>query len=76
MYWRKKHLKYQDKEFIAKVKGVSNSYEQLLNFDSLLVDGNYIDAYESKNVAVIGRGVAYFLSMNLGNIFDQLHVYA
>ena len=68
-------LKYQDKEFIAKVKGVSNSYEQLLNFDSLLVDGSYIDAYESKNVAVIGRGVAYFLSMNLGNIFDQLHVY-
>ena len=46
-------LKYQDKEFIAKVKGVSNSYEQLLNFDSLLVDGNYINSYESKNVARI-----------------------
>ena len=55
-------LKYQDKEFIAKVKGVSNSYEQLLNFDSLLVDGNYIDAYESKNVAVIGRGCVLFIN--------------
>ena len=68
-------LKYQEKEFIVKVKGVSNSYEKLLNFDSLLVDGTYINSYESNNVAVIGRGVAYFLSMNLGSIFDQLHIY-
>ena len=68
-------LRHQEKEFIATVKGVSASYEQLINFDSVLVDGTYIDSYKSNNVAVIGRGVAYYLSMGLGTIFEQLQVY-
>ena len=69
-------LKYQEKEFIATVKGVSPSYKQLANFDSILVDGSYIDSYENKNVAVVGRGVAYYLSMGLGTMFEQLQVFA
>jgi len=69
-------LKYQEKEFITIVKGVSPSYQQLTNFDSLLVDGNYINAYENNNVAVVGRGVAYYLSMGLGTMFEQLQVFA
>ena len=69
-------LKYQQKEFIATVKGVSSSYKELAKFDSLLVAGSYIDSYENNNVAVVGRGVAYHLSMGLGAIFDQLQVYA
>lgn len=68
-------LRYQEQEFIATVKGVSNSYKDLTNFDNLLVDGNYIDAYTNNNVAVIGRGVAYYLSMGIGNMFDQLQIY-
>lgn len=68
-------LKYQEKEFIATVKGVSSSYKQLMNFDSLLVDGSYIDAYENNNVAVVGRGVAYYLSMGMGTMFEQLQIY-
>lgn len=68
-------LKYQDKEFIATVKGVSSSYKSLVSFDSLLVEGNYIDGYENNNVAVIGSGVAYYLSMGLGNVFDPLQVF-
>lgn len=69
-------LKYQEKEFIAIVKGVSSSYKDLTNFDSLLIDGSYIDSYENNNVAVIGRGVAYHLSLGIGSMFDQLHVFA
>jgi len=68
-------LKYQDKEFIANVKGVSPSYQNIVIFDSLLVEGNYIDGYDNNNVAVIGSGVAYYLSMGLGAIFDQLQVF-
>ena len=69
-------LKYQEKEFIAIVKGVSSSYKDLTNFDSLLIDGSYIDSYENNNVAVIGRGVAYHLSLAIGSMFEQLHVFA
>ena len=68
-------LRYQEKEFIATVKGVSENYKELSGFDSLLVDGSYIDAYENDNVAVVGRGVAYYLSIGLGTIFEQLHIY-
>lgn len=69
-------LKYQEKEFIATVKGVSSCYKKLTNFDSLLVEGDYIDAYENNNVTVVGRGVAYYLSMGLGTMFQQLQVFA
>ncbi|MDC0204397.1 ABC transporter permease [Flavobacteriales bacterium] len=68
-------LKYQEKEFIAIVKGVSENYQKLTNFDSLLIDGNYITEYGHKNVAVIGAGIAYYLSMGLGAMFDHLQVF-
>ena len=68
-------LKYQEKEYIATAKGVSEEYLKLTNFNSLLVDGEYINGFESNNVAVIGRGVAYYLSMGIGSIFEQLSVF-
>jgi len=68
-------LKYQEKEYIATAKGVSEEYLQLTNFDSLLVDGEYINGFESNNVAVVGRGVAYYLSMGIGSMFEQLQVF-
>tara|TARA_X000000368_G_scaffold98739_1_gene76014 strand:- start:338 stop:1552 length:1215 start_codon:yes stop_codon:yes gene_type:complete len=68
-------LKYQEKEYIATAKGVSEEYLQMTNFDSLLIDGEYINGFESNNVAVVGRGVAYYLSMGVGSIFEQLNVF-
>jgi lipoprotein-releasing system permease protein len=68
-------LKYQEKEYIATVKGVDENYLTLTNFDSLLVDGEYLNKYENTNIAIVGRGVAYYLSMGVGNMFEQLQVY-
>lgn len=68
-------LKYQEKEYIAIVKGVDENYLTLTNFDSLLVDGEYLNKYENTNVAIVGRGVAYYLSMGVGNMFEQLQLY-
>ena len=68
-------LKYQEKEFIATVKGVSETYQKLTSFDSLLVVGEYINSYENNNVAVVGSGVAYHLSIGLGTMFEQLQVF-
>jgi len=68
-------LKYQEKEYIATAKGVSEAYLKLTNFDSLLIDGEYINGFESNNVAVVGRGVAYYLSMGVGSMFEQLQVF-
>ena len=68
-------LKYNEKEFIATVKGVSPSYKKLTNFNDLLINGSYIDSFESSNIAVVGQGVAYYLSMGLSNILDNLQVF-
>ena len=48
---------------------------KLTSFDSLLFEGNYINDYENDNVAVIGRGVAYYLSIGLNNMFEQLQIF-
>lgn len=68
-------LKYNQKEFIATAKGVSNSYRNLTNFDDLLVNGSYIDTTKNTNTSVIGQGVAFYLSMGFGNILDHLKIF-
>ena len=68
-------LKYNNQEFIATVKGVSNNYYNIINVDSILIDGDYINNYKNNNVALIGSGIAYYLSMGLGGVFDQLQVF-
>ena len=68
-------LKHQEKEYIAIAKGVGEEYLQMTNFDSLLIDGEYFNAFQSNNVAVVGRGVAYYLSMVIGSVFEQLNIF-
>lgn len=68
-------LRYQDKEYIATLKGVDAQFKAVNAVDSMLVSGNYLDVYDAPNTAVVGQGVAYYLSMSVGNVFDQLQVY-
>ncbi len=68
-------LRYQDNEYIATLKGVDNNFKSINSIDSLLIAGDYLDSYTSTNTAIVGQGIAYHLSMNIGNIFDQLQLY-
>ena len=68
-------LRYQDKEYIATIKGVDDKFKTITTLDSMLINGEYMDYYTAKNTAVVGQGVAYYLSMSVGNVFDQLQVY-
>ena len=68
-------VEYNSKQYIAVIKGVDENYRELTNFDSLIVDGGYIDDFKSNNVAMVGRGIAYYLSMHIGSVFDNLKVY-
>ena len=68
-------LRYQDKEYIATLKGVDSNFKEINAVDSKLISGEYLDIYEAQNTAVVGQGVAYYLSMSVGNIFDQLQIY-
>lgn len=68
-------VEYNSKQYIAVLKGVDENYRELTNFDSLIVDGGYLDDFKSNNVAMVGRGIAYYLSMHIGSVFDNLRVY-
>ena len=68
-------LKYEDKEYIATLKGVDANYKKLNRVDSMLVVGDYFEDYESNHTAIVGQGVAYYLSMGVGDIMNPLHVF-
>ena len=68
-------VEYNKKQYLATIKGVDTNYNKLTNFDSILVNGDYIDNFQKTNVAVVGRGVAYYLSMNIGSLFENMTIY-
>lgn len=68
-------VEYNKKQYLATLKGVDTNYNKLTNFDSILVNGDYIDNFQKTNVAVVGRGVAYYLSMNIGSFFENMTIY-
>lgn len=68
-------LKYEDKEYIATLKGVDANYKKLNNVDSMLVAGDYFEGYESNHTAIVGQGVAYYLSMGVGDMMNPLQVF-
>lgn len=58
-------LKYEDKYHPAIIKGVSDGYERITGIDSMIVEGEFVLKNGKNNFAVIGQGVAYFLSVGL-----------
>jgi lipoprotein-releasing system permease protein len=68
-------LKYEDKEYIAKLKGVDAHFKKLNSVDSMLVVGDYFEGYKANNTAIVGQGVAYYLSMGVGDMMNPLQVF-
>ncbi|MFV0249086.1 MAG: ABC transporter permease [Tenacibaculum sp.] len=66
-------LKYLDKNHIAYIKGVDQSYNQVVKIDSALNIGTWLDkAY--KNTAVIGAGISYKLSLGAFNFSRPMQI--
>ena len=68
-------MKNGDHEFIASIKGVGEDFNKMTNLDSIIVEGENFNNYGNKNVAVLGQGVAYHLSMGVGNMFNRLKIF-
>lgn len=58
-------LKYDEKQYIARLKGVNENFINTTGIDSMIVDGDFILEKNNISYAVIGRGVAYFLEIGL-----------
>ncbi len=68
-------FKYRDNQYIAKIKGVSESYVTLSGIDTMLIDGSSVLQEGTSNFAIVGSGVAWYLGINIRSITDLLNVY-
>jgi len=68
-------FKYADKQYIARIKGVSENYPRVSHLDSIIIDGTLTLQEGDANFAIVGAGVAWYLNININNIRDLLSVY-
>lgn len=68
------YLSYKGKSHIASVKGVENHYNKVVDIDSTLNVGTWLDK-EYKNTAVIGYGISHKLSLGILNFGEALEIF-
>jgi len=68
-------LMYGDRQYFATIKGVPSNYFLVAGLDSsFITNGKFILEADHIPFAVVGQGVAYFLSVGL-NFSDPIHIY-
>lgn len=66
-------LKLDDKQCVATIKGVSEGFQQMSSFDSLIHEGTFdLD----KNSIVFGKGISYRLQSGPNDVFTPISIYA
>jgi len=68
-------VRYRDKQYIIKLKGVSEGYEKTTGLDTMIVDGTFMLQNGDTDFAVVGGGIAYNLGLQTGNFFNQIEIY-
>lgn len=66
-------LKFNDKQCIATIKGVSEDFEKMNSFDSIVREGEF---NLSQNNIVIGKGISYKLQNGPDDAFTPISIYA
>lgn len=67
-------VRYQEKQYIAKIKGVEDDFAELSGIKKVIQSGEFKLKDGDQNFAVIGSGVAYFLTVNI-NYLAPLNLY-
>ncbi|MFH0757758.1 MAG: ABC transporter permease [Bacteroidota bacterium] len=67
-------LLYGEKQHIASIKGVDDSFIDVTGLDTMIYDGSMKLKDKNRSYAVVGQGVAYNLRIGLSFI-DPLYVY-
>ena len=68
-------LKYNNKQYIATIKGIESAYLKHTGLDTMLADGKLILQQDSTYFALIGQGVANKLSVNIHDVLSYLVIY-
>lgn len=67
-------LRYENRQVLATIKGVSDDYSKMTGLDTMIVDGEFKLKEGNTQYAVIGQGVSYFLSVGLKGI-NPINIY-
>ncbi len=68
-------FKYGENQLVATLKGVSDNFLSQRRFDKGYFQGEMSLGKEGQPQAIIGRGVSYFLSVELDQDFELMQVY-
>jgi len=68
-------LRYREKQYFARIKGVSDNFLDLTGIDSMLVDGAAKLYRNGTPSALVGAGVAYHLSAQMNDPLNPIEVY-
>lgn len=69
-------LKYDEKQTIVTVKGVSKQFESITRFDTLVYEGKYSLKQGAAWYSVLGKGVAFRLGVGVTDIFNPITLYS
>ncbi|WP_316810689.1 FtsX-like permease family protein [Pedobacter heparinus] len=69
-------LRYNDKQSVGLVKGVSTDYLKNKSLDSITIDGNFVLEKKNLNYAVIGSAIQTFLMVNTTDPFYPLQIFS
>lgn len=67
-------LRYENRQVLATIKGVSDDYSQMTGLDTMLVEGEFKLKEGNEQYAVIGQGVAFYLSVGL-KLINPINIY-
>ena len=69
-------LRYGKGQFIGMVKGVSGDYLKGRDIDSTILKGTFLLHEEGEDYTVIGSAVQRYLSVNVGDAFQNIDIYS
>lgn len=67
-------LRYENRQVLATVKGVSDDYIKMTGLDTMMVEGEFKLKEGAFQYAVMGQGIAYYLSVGL-NLINPINIY-
>src|SRR5690606_1068584 len=68
-------LRYKDNQVVGRIKGVTDNFLDQGRFSRGHFTGEMSLGTEAQPAAILGRGIGYFLTVELGNDFDFLQVF-
>ena len=67
-------IKYNDKQTVATIKGVENSFYQISGIDSLMIEGDVDKTDEHTNSVILGWGIADQLALYIADYSLQVNI--